>query len=137
MKFLAYLIEKKYKDKITMFKACKKDWNNAIEALLHGYDMTEDGKKLYWEWRDNNQMPRYKTIEHWKKARIENMQFCQDEIVSIRNSIMQEWIEYVEKTGDTDSSWNDVLEMFSNEELQDKIKEIEPYIKEPEFELPF
>ena len=43
----------------------------------------------------------------------------------------------MEKTGDTDSSWNDVLEMFSNEELQDKIKEIEPYIKEPEFELPF
>lgn len=135
MGFIQYLIdiktEKEFLKEIENIKKLKNWIKDNIEALKNEYDISWDGHIVqYYEYTDGAGTRLYPTIEDWKKNKIDELSSYQTELVESMQAYMEEWLEYVKETGDTDYTWNDVLDIFPFDDL---VKAVEPdsqYLKD-------
>ena len=132
MGFLQYLInlndEKDFLNEMETYRSLKADIEDGIEAIKNGYDICNKGKKteekcFYYEYIDGEGKRLYRTIDDWKLAWTKTIYDNQLDIINFINRIKSEWLEYVDETGDTDISWNQMLELFNHDDL---VREINP-----------
>lgn len=135
MGFIQHLIdiktEREFLKEIENIKKLKNWIIDNIEALKNEYDISWDGHIVqYYEYTDGAGTRLYPTIEDWKKNKIDELSSYQTELVESMQAYMEEWLEYVKETGDTDYTWNDVLDIFPFDDL---VKAVEPdsqYLKD-------
>lgn len=139
MGFLQYLInlnsEKDFLNEMETYRSLKADIAEGIDAIKNGYDISNKGKQkekkcFYYEYTDGKGKRLYRTIDDWKLAWTQIIYDNQRDITDILNRIKDEWLEYVDKTGDTDLSWNQMLELFNHDDLVREINSESKYLHE-------